>query len=61
MQPQMGSGKGLLEIYKGWTGMASARDLEEVYYKFISGEQMQPQLGIWKRFIRSLLVGDRIS
>ena len=29
-------------------------DVEEVYYKFIRGVQMQPQLGIWKRFIRSL-------
>ena len=32
----------------------AARDVEEVYYKFIRGVQMQPQLGIWKRFIRSL-------
>ena len=35
--------------------------MEEVYYKFISGGQMQPQLGIWKRFVRSLLVVDRCS
>ena len=33
--------------------------MEEVYYEFISGGQMQPQLGIWKKFIRSLLVVDR--
>ena len=38
-----------------------AGDLEEAYYKFIRGGQMQTQLVIWKRFIRSLLVVDRIS
>ena len=37
----------------------SAGDLEEVYWKFISGGQMQPQLGILKRFIRSLSGVDR--
>ena len=36
-------------------------DVEEVYYKFIRDGQMQPQLGIWKRFIRSLLGVDRCS
>ena len=50
-----GSGIGLLEVYQGWTDANSAGDLEEVYYRFISGRQMQPQLGIWKRLIRSLL------
>ena len=40
---------------------ASAGDLEEFYYKFISGGQMQPQLGMWKRFIRSLLVVNGCS
>ena len=74
MQPQRGSGRGLLEvyqgwtdaasagyleefyqkIYEGWTDAASAGDLEEVYKKFIRGGQMQPQLVIQKRFIRSL-------
>ena len=33
--------------------------LAKVYSKFISGGQMQPQLGIWKRFIRSLLGVDQ--
>ena len=32
--------------------------MEEAYYNFISGGQMQPQLGVWKRFIRSLVVVD---
>ena len=57
----LGSGRGLLEVYKRWTDATSAGDLEEVYYKFISGGQMQPLLVIWKRFIRSLLVVDRCS
>ena len=35
--------------------------MEEIYYKFISGGQMQPQLGIWKRFIISLSEVDRCS
>ena len=35
--------------------------MEEVYYKFMIGGQMQPQLGIWKRFIRSLFAVDRCS
>ena len=39
----------------------AAGDLEEVYWKFMRGGQMQPQLGIWKRFIRSLLGVDRFS
>ena len=55
------SGRGLLEVYQGWTDAASAGHLEEVYYKFVGGGQMQPQLGIWKRFIRSLLGVDRCS
>ena len=54
-----GSGRDLLEVYQGWTDAALAVDLEEVYYKFIWCGQMQPQLGIWKRFIISLLVVDR--
>ena len=33
--------------------------LEEVYLEFISGGQNQLRLGIWKRFIISLLVVDR--
>ena len=49
-----GFGRGLLEVYQGWTDATSAWDLEEVYSKFIRGGPMQPQLGIWKRFIRSL-------
>ena len=36
-------------------------DLEKVYWKFIKGGQMQPQLGRRKRFIRSLLRVDRCS
>ena len=36
-------------------------DLEEVLKKFICVGQVQTQLGIWKRFIRGLLVVDRIS
>ena len=56
-----GSGRGLLEFYWGWTDAASAGDLKEVYYKFIEGGHMQPQLGVWKRFIRSLLGVDRCS
>ena len=30
----LGSGRGLLEVYLGWTAAASARDMEKVYYKF---------------------------
>ena len=56
-----GCGRGLLEVYQSWTDAASAGDLEEVYWKFISCGQMQLQLGIWKRFIRSLLGVDRCS
>ena len=56
-----GSGRVLLEVYQGWTNEDSAVDLEEVYYKYISGGQMHPQMGIWKKFIRSLLVVDRCS
>ena len=47
------SGRGLLDVYQWWTDAASAGDLEEVYYKFIRGGRKQPQLGIWKRFIRT--------
>ena len=36
-------------------------DVEAVYLKFIRGGQMQPQLGIWKRLIRSLSGVDRCS
>ena len=39
----------------------AAGDLEEVYWKFMRVGQMQPQLGIWRRFIVSLLVVDRCS
>ena len=50
-----GCGRGLLEVFCGRTDAASAGNLEEVYSKFISGGQMQPQLGILKKFIiRSL-------
>ena len=52
--PSWASGRGLLEVYWGWTGAASAGDQEEVYQKFIKGGQILPQLVIWKRFIRSL-------
>ena len=53
--------KGLLEVYEGWTDAASTGHLEEVDKKFIGGGQMQPHLGIRKRFIRSLLRVDRCS
>ena len=56
-----GSGSGLLEVYQLWTDATSAGDLEGVYQKFIWGGQMQPQLGIWKRFIRNSLVVDRCN
>ena len=56
-----GSGRGLLGVNWWWTESAEAGDFQEVYYKFISGGQMQPQLGIWKRFIISLLMVDRCS
>ena len=56
-----GSGRGLLEVYLGWTCAASAGDLEEVYSKLISEGQNQLRLGIWKRFIISLLVVDRCN
>ena len=56
-----GSGRGLLEVYLGWTDQASAGDLEVVCSKFISGGQNKLRLGIWKRFIPSLLVVDRCS
>ena len=32
-----GFGRGLLEVYLGWTDAASDGDLEEVYSKFIRG------------------------
>ena len=50
-----GSGRGLLEVYQRWTDAASAEDPEEVYQKIIRCGQMQPQMGIWKRLVRSLL------
>ena len=56
MQPQLGIWKRFIRSLSGWTDSDSAGDLEEVYYKFISGGQMQTQLGIWKRLIRSLSV-----
>jgi len=56
-----GYGRGSLEVYQGLTDAASAGDLEEVYLKFIRGGQMQPQLGIWKWFIKNLLEVDRCS
>ena len=40
-----GFGRGLLEVYYWWRDAASTGDWEEVYYKFISGGQVQPQLG----------------
>ena len=40
-----GFGRGLLEVYFWWSDAASAGDLEEVYYKFSSGGQVQPQRG----------------
>ena len=56
-----GSGRGLLEVYQRWTDAASAWDLQEVYWKFFSCGQNQLRLGIWKRFIRCLLVLDNCS
>ena len=56
-----GSGRGLLEVYLGWTDASSDGDLLEVYLKFIKGGQMQPQMGIWKRLMRSLLRVDGCS
>ena len=44
-----------------WTESTESRDLEEVYYKFISSGQMQPQLRMWNRFIRSLSGVERCS
>ena len=55
------SGRGSLEVCQGGTDAASAGDLEEVYSKFIRGGHMQPQQGIWKRFIRNLFRVDRCS
>ena len=47
-----GSGRGLLEVYQGWTDAASAggRGLLEVYWGWTDAASA----GIWKRFIRSL-------
>ena len=56
-----GPGRGLSEVYLGWTDASSDGDLLEVYLKFIKGGQMQPQMGIWKRFIRSLLRVERCT
>ena len=50
-----GFGRGLLEVYFGRTNAASAGDLEGVCYMFISGGPMQPQLRMWKSFIRSFI------
>ena len=52
-------GKGLFQVYSWGTDAAEAGDLAEVYYKFISGGQMQRRLDIWQRFIPSLLVRDK--
>ena len=52
----LGSCRGLFEVYYGWTDAASDGDLEKIDEKFINGGWMQPQLGIFKRFILSLLV-----
>ena len=57
----LGFEKSVFQVCQWWTDAASTGDLEVVYYKFIRGGQMQTQLVIWKRFIRSLLVVDRIS
>ena len=66
-------GRGLLQVYYWRTEAAEAVDLAEVYYKFISGHlakvyskfisggQMQLRLGIWQRFLTSLLVMERCS
>ena len=54
-----GSGRGLSEIFYWLSDAASAEDFEEVFYKFISGGQMQPHLGMCKRFIRKLSGVDR--
>ena len=43
------------------TDAAEAGDLAKAYNKFISGGQKQLRLEIYKRFIPSLLVGDRSS
>ena len=59
-RPSWGCGRGLLEIYKGWTDAVTDYDLEKVYQKFIRCGQIQPQLGIWKRFIRSLIGGGQM-
>ena len=56
-----GSGRGLLEVYLGWTDAASAGDLEEIFSKFNSIGQMQSRLGMWKRFIRSISEVGRCS
>ena len=54
-------GRGLFQVYYWGTELAEAEDLEEVYFKLISGGQIQPQLWIFKRFIISLLVLDTCS
>ena len=38
-----------------------SRHLAKVYSKFIGGGQMQVRLGIWQRFITSLLVMEKCS
>ena len=61
MHPQLGIWNRLIGNYLRWTDAASDGDLEEVYKKFIRSGQMQPQLGILKRFIRSLSDVDKCS
>jgi len=56
-----GFGRCLFQVYQWGTDAAEAGDLAEVYSNFISGGQMQLRLGIWQRFIPTLLVGDRCS
>ena len=60
-----GCRSGLLEVYWEWSDAASAGDLEEVYLKFISGGQMQPQMGsgrglleVYQRWTDAASAGD---
>ena len=51
---RLGSGRVLLDVYLGWTDAASAWDPEDLILKVSQGwTDVQPQMGIWKRFIRS--------
>ena len=67
MQPHLGIRKrfirSLLRVDRCSLSWASGRGLTEaeVYSKIISGGEKQLRLGIWQRFIPSLLVGDRSS